>query len=331
MNKFLKTCHIISRVFVYLCVILVLLLYFFKPGIMEWAQTVLPAVDNSTWLAVVTALSLAAVLFATSELSYKSLQDNEFLATLSSSLLQPAFEQFEINDGKAGKTVKSERELNENLRDISDGKERVVQELAWEKQHSKTLLKRTLGNKVASLFFLVAGLAFFLFPVVYYLVTKRLFGLESGTPLDYVSIVALILTMVIVFESGNTQGLLRRLNTILAIRGRSDDLSEKPVQAEAVPSAPVYLYSAPAPVVSAPVSPAPVSSTPVNSVPAQEAPAAAPAAPASAPLPPEEIWHPETWSGVPEETAAAEEGSTNSFIHLTPEVPEESEAEDPED
>lgn len=326
MNKFLKTCHIISRVFVYLCVILVLLLYFFKPGIMEWAQTVLPAADNSTWLAVVTSLSLAAVLFATSELSYKSLQDNEFLATLSSSLLQPAFEQFELNDGKVGKTVKSERELNENLRDISDGKERVIQELAWEKQHSKTLLKRTMGNKFASLFFLVAGLAFFLFPVVYYLVTKRLFGLESGTPLDYVSIVALVLTMVIVFESGNTQGLLRRLNTILAIRGRSDVLSEKAVQAEAVPNAPVYLYSAPAP-----VSPAPISPAPVNSVPAQEAPPAAPAAPASAPLPPEEIWHPEAWNGVPEETPAAEESSTNSFIHLTPEVPEESEAEDPED
>ena len=171
---------------------------------------------------------------------------------------------------------------------------------------------------------------------VYWTVTDaeaRKRGEQTGldTPLDYVSIVALVLTMVIVFESGNTQGLLRRLNTILAIRGRSDVLSEKAVQAEAVPNAPVYLYSAPAPVSPASISTAPISPAPVNSVPAQEAPPAAPAAPASAPLPPEEIWHPEAWNGVPEETPAAEESSTNSFIHLTPEVPEESEAEDPED
>lgn len=324
MSKFLKTCHIISRVFVYLCVILVLLLYFFKPGVMEWAQTVFPAADNSTWLAVVTTLSLAAVLFATSELAYKSLQDNEFMATLSSSLLKPAYEHFNLSDGRFSKSVRSERELNESLRDIPDVKERVMQELAWEKQHSRTLLKRAVGNRILSLLFLIAGLAFFFFPVVYYLVTKRLFGLQNGTLLDYFSIAALILTMVIIFESGNTQGLLRRLNTILAIRGRSDDLSEKEAQTDTAPTVPVYLYSAPTAVAAAPASPSPAVSVPV-----QETPAAAVSN--ETPMPPEEIWHPETWSGVPEENPETEENSSNSFIHLTPEEPAESEPENSDD
>ncbi len=330
MSKFAKTCHVIARLFVYLCVILVLLLYFFKPGVLEWAQTIFPAADNGSWLVVVTTLSIAAVLFATSELAFKGLQDNEFMATLSTSVLKPAYENFDLSDKRFSKAVKSERELNETLRDISDGKERVMQELAWEKQNSRKLQKRAVGNKIVVLFFLLAGLAFFLYPVVFYLLTKRLPWVQSGTVLDYFSIVALILTMVIVLECGNNQGLLRRLNTILGIRGRSDDISESEAAADTVAAAPVYLYSAPAPVTVTPVSsPVAAAATTAGAAVSEESVQEAAAAPtaAAAPattLPPEEIWHPENWSGVPEEAAAENESSDTSFIHLTPEEPDES-------
>ncbi len=321
MSKFLKTCHVITRIFVYLCLISVLLLYFFKPGIMEWVQTILPAVDNGAWLALVTTLSFAAVMFAASELAYKSLQDNEFLSTLSTSVLKAAFEKFNLNDKRFSKTAKSEKELNESLRDITDRKERIMQELSWEKHNSKKLQKRTIGNKAGSLFFLLAGLAFFLYPIIYYIIMKKPLSVPVGTPLDFCTIVALILTVVIILECGNNQSLLRRLNTILAIRDRGEAYDEnEAAQPAPAPGAPVYVYSAPpAPA----ATPAPVPGAPVP----EEEPAApaVPAVPAAAePEPPEEVWQPETWTGVPEEEPAAEETPASSFIHLTPEEPEES-------
>ena len=90
MRKFLKTSHVISRIFLYLSVIGVLLLYFFKPGVISLVQQFVPTADTGAWLALVTTLSIAAVMFAASELAYKSLTDNEFMITLSTSILETA-------------------------------------------------------------------------------------------------------------------------------------------------------------------------------------------------------------------------------------------------
>ena len=43
MRKFLKTSHVISRILLYLSVIGVLLLYFFKPGVISLVQQLIPA------------------------------------------------------------------------------------------------------------------------------------------------------------------------------------------------------------------------------------------------------------------------------------------------
>ena len=83
MRKFLKTSHVISRIFLYICVIGVLLLYFFKPGVLTLMQRFVPDADAGSWLALTTTLSIAAVMFAASELAYKSLLDNEFSQNLS--------------------------------------------------------------------------------------------------------------------------------------------------------------------------------------------------------------------------------------------------------
>ena len=47
MRKFLKTSHVISRIFLYLSVIGVLLLYFFKPGVMNLLQHMISATGAS--------------------------------------------------------------------------------------------------------------------------------------------------------------------------------------------------------------------------------------------------------------------------------------------
>ena len=313
MRKFLKTSHVISRVFLYLCVIGVLLLYFFKPGVLTLMQRFAPGADTGSWLALTTTLSIAAVMFAASELSYKGLLDNEFMITLSESVLKPVYSRYDLSDRRFSKPAKGEFDFNASLRDVTDGEERVKYELAWEKQHNKKLQKKTLGNKIVTLIFFIAGLVFFFCPFVVYPLTKNLMSLPTGTPMDYFSLVALILTMVIVLELGSNQGKSRRLNTILSIRTRSDELTEQPTPPAARPE---MVYAAPKPAYEAPKP-----STTTAPVPEQVV-----AAPVSVsvstpePVKPEETWTPEpAWTGVPDDLPAEEKPGESAFVNLTPE------------
>ena len=311
MRKFLKTSHVISRIFLYICVIGVLLLYFFKPGVLTLMQRFVPDADAGSWLALTTTLSIAAVMFAASELAYKSLLDNEFMITLSESVLKPVYSRYDLSDKRFSKPAKGEFDFNASLRDVTDGKERVMYELAWERQHSKKLQKKTIGNKLVTLIFFIAGLVFFFCPAVIYPLTKNLMNLPTGTPMDFFSLVALILTMVIVLELGSNQGQSRRLNTILSIRTRSDELTEQPTQAvgrpESVFTAPRPAYEAPKP--STTIVPEQVMTTPTSvSVSAPE------------PVKPEDTWTPEpAWTGVPEDLPAEEKPGESAFVNLTPE------------
>jgi hypothetical protein len=310
MRKFLKTSHVISRIFLYLSVIGVLLLYFFKPGVISLVQQFIPTADTGAWLALVTTLSIAAVMFAASELAYKSLTDNEFMITLSSSILETTYGRYDLSDRRFSKPAKGEFEFNQGLRDVTDEKERVMYELSWEKQNNKVLQKKAIGNMVVALIFFIAGLVFFFCPAVWYPVAGGLMSFETGTLMDYFSLVAIILTLFIIFEIGNNQGPIRRLNTILSIRTRSDELNEKPVLQAARPE---YVYS----------NPAPVYETPKPAAPAAEYVSAAPVpAPVtvSESVKPEETWSPEpAWTGVPEEPGGS------AFVNLTPD--EENKAE----
>ena len=164
MRKFLKTSHVISRIFLYLSVIGVLLLYFFKPGVISLVQQFVPTADTGAWLALVTTLSIAAVMFAASELAYKSLTDNEFMITLSTSILETAYSRYDLSDRRFSKPAKGEFEFNQGLRDVTDERERVMYELSWEKQNNKALQKKTIGNMIVALIFFIAGLVFFFCP-----------------------------------------------------------------------------------------------------------------------------------------------------------------------
>ena len=316
MRKFLKTSHVISRIFLYLSVIGVLLLYFFKPGVMNLLQQFVPTADTGAWLALVTTLSIAAVMFAASELAYKSLTDNEFMITLSTSILETVYGRYDLSDRRFSKPAKGEFEFNQGLRDVTDETERVMYELSWEKQNNKALQKKTIGNMIVALIFFIAGLVFFFCPAVWYPVTGGLMSLNTGTVMDYFSLVAIILTLFIVFEIGNNQGPIRRLSTILSIRSRSDELNEKPALSAPRPEA-FYVNAAPAaaPVYEAPKPAAPVVEHVVTT-------------PVSAPEPvkPEETWTPEpAWTGVPEDTGAEDKPHGSAFVNLTPD--EEDKAE----
>ena len=311
MRKFLKTSHVISRIFLYVSVIGVLLLYFFKPGVISLVQQFIPTADTGAWLALVTTLSIAAVMFAASELAYKSLTDNEFMITLSSSILETTYRRYDLSDRRFSKPAKGEFEFNQGLRDVTDEKERVMYELSWEKQNNKALQKKTVGNMIVALIFFIAGLVFFFCPVVWYPITKGLMSFRTGSVMDYFSLVAMILTLLIILEIGNNQGPIRRLSTILSIRTRSDELNDKPVLPASRPDV-FYANAAPA---------APMYEAPKPAAPAEHVVTA----PVSAPEPakPEETWSPEpAWTGVPEETDA-EQTHGSAFVNLTPDTEDE--------
>ena len=311
MRKFLKTSHVISRIFLYVSVIGVLLLYFFKPGVISLVQQFIPTADTGAWLALVTTLSIAAVMFAASELAYKSLTDNEFMITLSSSILETTYRRYDLSDRRFSKPAKGEFEFNQGLRDVTDEKERVMYELSWEKQNNKALQKKTVGNMIVALIFFIAGLVFFFCPVVWYPITKGLMSFRTGSVMDYFSLVAMILTLLIILEIGNNQGPIRRLSTILSIRTRSDELNDKPVLPASRPDV-FYANAAPA---------AAVYEAPKPAAPAEHVVTA----PVSAPEPakPEETWSPEpAWTGVPEETDA-EQTHGSAFVNLTPDTEDE--------
>ena len=225
MRKFLKVCHIISRVFIFLCVAAAMALLFFRPEGLGFGPVPASA-DGSFWKVFATTLSLAAVMFAASDWAYRLLEDNDFLEVLSSSILKPAFDRHDLSDRRFHKTSADELDFNASLRTIADGKERVLQELAWEKKNNRHLQKKTVGNGVVSLIFFLLALLFLLYPIIVFFVKGQILALPGNDILAYVAVAAIVLTFIIIFDYTGYQKAIRRLNTVLSIRERSDAVYE---------------------------------------------------------------------------------------------------------
>ena len=317
MRKFLKVCHIISRIFIFLCVASALVLLFLRPEGLGFGPA--PTTDGSFWKVFATTLGLAAVMFAASDWAYRLLEDNDFLEVLSSSILKPAFDRHDLSDKRFHKTSANELDFNASLRAISDGKERTLQELAWEKKNNKQLQKKTVGNGIVSLIFFLLGLLFLVYPIVMYFLTGQVLALPGADILAYVAVAAVVLTFIIIFDYTGYQKALRRLNTVLSIRSRCDEIYEaertdlvrpKPLPAFLQTPAPEEASAAPAP--AAPeAEPAPKTPAPV--ILPEEVPAEAPAEPVK-----EEPVVPE----IPElevEPVVPAEPKESAFESLTPE------------
>ena len=210
MRKFLKVCHIISRVLIFLCVAAALVLLFLRLEGLGFGPA--PTTDGSFWKVFAATLGLAAVMFAASDWAYRLLEDNDFLEALSASVLKPAFERHDLSDKRFHKTSANELDFNASLRTIADGKERTLQELAWEKKNNKQLQKKTVGNGIVSLIFFLLALLFLIYPIVMYFVTGQVLKLPGTDILAYVAVAAIVLTFIIIFDYTGYQKALRRLN-----------------------------------------------------------------------------------------------------------------------
>ena len=300
MRKFLKVCHIISRVLIFLCVAAALVLLFLRLEGLGFGPA--PTTDGSFWKVFSATLGLAAVMFAASDWAYRLLEDNDFLEALSASILKPAFERHDLSDKRFHKTAANELDFNASLRTISDVKERTLQELAWEKKNNKQLQKKTVGNGIVSLIFFLLALLFLIYPIVMYFVTGQVLKLPGTDILAYVAAAAIVLTFIIIFDYTGYQKALRRLNTVLSIRSRCDEIYEaertdlvrpKPIaaytpspsdapaaQAPVPEPEPLPAPKAPAPVIMPEEVPAEVPAETTEAVQAEPEPEAVPAVPA---------------------------------------------------
>ena len=291
MRKFLRVCHIISRILIILCVAAILALYYIRPTGVSF-HGIGGAETWDFWLVFGTTLGMSAVMFAASDWAFTSMEEKDFLVNLSSSILRPCYDEHDLSDRHYAKAAAAdELDFNANLREVTDGKERVLQELAWEKKNNKRLKGKATGNSIVSLIFFLAALFFLIYPFVLYAVKGQLLVLPDGGFMPYFTFAAVALTLLILCDNTGYQTLRRRLNTVLSIRNRNDGLRE--------------VHAA------LPAAPAPV-------------PAPAPAAPAptfvqAAPNPVPETPYYAAAAGAPEAEAAREERTDSVFESLSPE------------
>lgn len=225
MRKFLKVCHIISRVLVFLCVAAAIALLFFRPEGLGFGP-VPPTADGSFWRVFATTLGFAAVMFAASDWAYRLLEDNDFLQQLSASILKPAFARNDLSDRRFHKTASDELDFIASLRTVSDERERTLLELAWEKKNNKHLQKKTVGHGIISLVFFVLALLFLVYPIAFYFVRGQVLALPGADLQAYFAVAAVVLTFIIIFDYTGYQKAQRRLNTVLSIRERCDEFYE---------------------------------------------------------------------------------------------------------
>ncbi|MBO7669079.1 MAG: hypothetical protein J6S60_00685 [Oscillospiraceae bacterium] len=274
MRKFLRVCRIISRILIVLSVAAILALYYFRPESLAFLRIGGGAAAESFWMVFGTTLAMAAVMLAASDWAFTSVEEKDFLATLSSTVLRPCYEAHDLSDKHYSKAASAdELDFNASLREVTDGRERVMQELAWERKNNKRLKSKATGNGIISVVFFVAGLFFLIYPIVLFAAKGQLLTLPDGSFMPYFTIAAVILTLLILCDNVGYRTLQRRLNTVLSIRLRNDGLEEArasvPALAPAatpVPApAPAAAPAAPAPVPEEPISaPAPAEADPVE-------------------------------------------------------------------
>ena len=151
MRKFLRVCRIISRILIVLSVAAILALYYFRPENLAFLHIGGSAAEESFWLVFGTTLAMAAVMLAASDWAFTSVEEKDFLATLSSVVLRPCYEAHDLSDRRYAKAASTdEMDFNANLREITDGKERLMQELAWERKNNKRLKSNSLWRGCSS-------------------------------------------------------------------------------------------------------------------------------------------------------------------------------------
>ena len=267
MRKFLRVCRIISRILIVLSVAAILALYYFRPENLAFLRIGGSAAEESFWLVFGTTFAMAGVMLAASDWAFTSLEEKDFLATLSSAVLRPCYDEHDLSDKRYAKAASTdELDFNANLREVIDSRERVMQELAWERKNNKRLKSKAAGNGIVSVVFFVAGLFFLIYPIVLFAAKGQLLTLPDGSFMPYFTMAAVVLTLLILCDNVGYRTLQRRLNTVLSIRSRNDGLQDPAAAAAVLPAhAP-----APAPAVTPSPAPAPVAPTPAPAAPAEE-------------------------------------------------------------
>lgn len=245
------------------------------------------------WRSLVAVVALFCALIAISDALRKKGDDRKNLYVLANSIIQPVFDRFRdqgLLTDKNGKDLTKdayvdEEEFGKELRNVMDGKERAVRELAWEKKNADRIRKKGKRTGVFAVLFLILAFAVVALAVVDILVLDQRFLKIGADYLDGVVIGALICVLAVALSDDSNLRYLQKTDMLLSVKERCLAILEgkeepAPVPEVAVPAAPV-VYAAPA----APVVMTPAVAAPVEKPILPKEPEPAPAAPAVVPAP----------------------------------------------
>ncbi len=251
-NKNEKLNHFLM--FVYLIIVLAAII----------AKFFLPA---DQWKNLIAAVSVSAALFALSDLYQKSSDSRRNLSILSSGIIDPVYTRFDslgyFKDASGAHMAKanysSDYDFDQFLRTVTDGKERALRELVWEKKCNDRRRKQSRGYAVSRTVFLVLSLLFLIGPAVLLFFFPQYLPQLDDTFLEVLTLCAFVFTLAVALAGVSNLGSLKKIQMLLNLKERCTDFDPASVSAAAPApaSAAVSSFSAPAPApVSVPVTPA---------------------------------------------------------------------------
>ncbi|MCR5088088.1 MAG: hypothetical protein K6C08_01080 [Oscillospiraceae bacterium] len=228
------------------------------------AKFFLPA---DLWKNLVAAVSVSAALFALSDLYQKASDSRRNLSILSAGIIDPVYTRFDslgyFRDASGAHMAKasysSDYDFDQFLRTVTDGKERALRELVWEKKGNDKRRKQSRGYAVSHTVLLVLSLLVLVGPAVLIFFFPQYYPQLDETFLEVLTLCSFVFTFAVALAGASNLGSLKKIQMLLNLKERCADIdpaspsvpAPAPSPVVVMPSAPVQA-AAPAPV--APVS-----------------------------------------------------------------------------
>ena len=203
--------------------------------------------DSETWLSLITIIAVSSALYALSDLYKKSADNTKNLSILSAGIIDPLYTRFDSlgyftdNSGThmSKASYSSDYDFNQYLRNITDGRERALRELVWEKKVNDKSRKGSRSDSAVHSIFLVLALVILVGGCVTLFFLPQYFPRLETSLMEIICLCSFAFTLAVAFANGSNLGSMRRVQMLLNLKERC-----AVVEPAAVPTPP-----APAPVV----------------------------------------------------------------------------------
>lgn len=238
--------------------------------------------EDAVWQNLIALIAVFSALLSLSDLYKKSADDQRNLSILSASVIDPLFNRymgeglFKTSDGSdmTKMSFSGDYDFNQNLRNVTDTKERALMELVWEHQCNKKRIRRSRTNAVLRTVLLILAVLLLAGGLVLLFVFPQYFPPLSPSILQVITLCSFVFVLAVAYANSGNFACLQKMQTILGLRDRCSALDENKlavVKPEPTPAPQVVIpvqVAVPAqPVVSTPVIVDPVQESPVQASP----------------------------------------------------------------